>query len=114
LISIHTLTAQNDNPDYKPENSFKSRLFYGGGLGLQFGSATLIEIAPVIGYKITPKFGIGIGPTYKYYSYEYYNVPNTHITTNVYGVSLFARYFTIAYNSSFGVSGELNLSVCSI
>jgi len=93
FISINTLNAQNDNSNYKPENSFKSRLFYGGGFGLQFGSATLIELAPVIGYKVTPKFGIGIGPTYKYYRYENYYVPNTHVTTNVYGASLFARYF---------------------
>lgn len=95
LISVDSLSAQNESPNYTPENSFISRLFYGGGFGLQFGSATLIELAPIVGYKITPKFGIGIGPTYKYYSYEYYNIPNTHIKTNVFGVSLFARYFIL-------------------
>lgn len=90
---IGTLTAQNENTTHKPENSFKSRLFFGGGLGLQFGSATLIEIAPIVGYKITPRFGIGVGPTYKYYHYEDYYGPNLDVTTHVYGVSLFSRYF---------------------
>lgn len=79
-----------ENKEQKPD--FKSRLFFGGGFGLQFGSITLIELSPLVGYKVTPKLGIGVSPTYKYYHYNDYYGPNIDLSTNVYGGSIFARY----------------------
>jgi hypothetical protein len=95
ILCLKTVNAQVDNTTFKTESSFMSHIFYGGGLGLQFGSATLVELAPIIGYKVTPRFGIGIGPTYKFYRYENYYVPNSYVTTNVFGASIFARYFIL-------------------
>lgn len=87
--------GQNFNGNYgentKPKESFASHLYFGGGLGLQFGSTTLVEISPLVGYKITPKLSIGISPTYKYYSYQYYGYGK--VSTNVFGGSVFSRYF---------------------
>ena len=114
LILVSEMTiGQNYEPNYgettKPKNSFASHLYFGGGLGLQFGTATLVEISPLVGYKITPKFSIGVSPTYKYYSYNYYGYGK--IRTNVFGGSIFSRYFifenvfahveyeTLAYNT---------------
>jgi len=77
----------NENKAQKPD--FKSRLFFGGGFGLQFGSTTLIELSPLVGYMITPKFSVGISPTYKYY---HYNAPYGAVNTNVFGGSIFSRY----------------------
>lgn len=82
---------QNYGENTTPKNSFASHLFFGGGLGLQFGSTTLVEISPLVGYKITPKFSIGLCPSYKYYSYQYYGYGR--VKTNVFGGSLFSRYF---------------------
>lgn len=101
--------AQAEEGNIRNDYSFKSHLFFGGGLGLQFGTVTLIEVSPLIGYKITPKFSIGLSPTYKYYSYNYTGYGK--ISTNVYGGSIFSRYFifenifahvefeTLAYNT---------------
>ncbi len=83
----------NENKEKKPD--FRSRLFYGGGFGLQFGSATLIELSPLVGYKVTPKLGIGVSPTYKYYHYNNYYGPDLDLASNVYGGSIFARYTII-------------------
>lgn len=81
--------GQTMNQGSTPKEPFTSRLFFGGGLGLQFGSITLIEISPLVGYKVTPKFSIGVSPTYKYYKYNaYYG----NVETNVFGGSLFSRY----------------------
>lgn len=88
-----TIFAQVDGENFRPDNDFKAHLFYGGGFGLQFGSVTLIEISPLVGYKVTPKFGIGVSPTYKYYRYKDYYSSTVYIENNVFGGSVFARYF---------------------
>jgi hypothetical protein len=71
------------------KSDFKSHLFFGGGFGLQFGSTTLVELSPLVGYMITPKFSVGISPTYKYY---HYNTIYGSVNTNVFGGSVFSRY----------------------
>ncbi|MBK6965363.1 MAG: hypothetical protein IPH20_15915 [Bacteroidales bacterium] len=75
-----------------PEKRFVDKLFFGGGLGLQFGTITLIDISPVVGYRVTEKLETGIGLTYKYYKYnDYYNL-GSDLKTNIIGGSIFARY----------------------
>lgn len=82
--------AQDDQT--APEYRFSDRLFFGGGLGLQFGTLTLIDISPVVGYRVTEKFETGIGLTYKYYKYKDYYYVGGDLKTNIFGGSLFARY----------------------
>jgi hypothetical protein len=67
-------------------------LYFGGGFGLQFGYMTLIEVSPLVGYMVTPKFSVGLSPTYKYYKYTDYYGKNLDLKTNVWGGSIFARY----------------------
>jgi hypothetical protein len=56
-----------DQKDNNGAPSFKDRLFYGGSLGLQFGTITDINVSPVIGYWVLPRVAVAIGPTYRYY-----------------------------------------------
>lgn len=90
---------------------FTDRIYFGGNLGLQFGTITNIEVAPIVGYRITHDFSAGIGITYIYYKadYDYFEV-----TSNIYGGRVFARR-TIGEN--FFLHGEyesLNLDVYDI
>ncbi len=55
---------------------FSERIFFGGSFGLQFGSVTDIEVAPVVGYWVLPRIAVAVGPDYRYYSF-YKN--RTHI-----------------------------------
>jgi hypothetical protein len=99
IISLSLLTlsqstfAQIEVENRQPEYNFKSHLYFGGGLGLQFGTMTLIEISPLVGYNITPKFSIGLSPTYKYYKFNDYYGQNLDLKTNVWGGSIFSRYY---------------------
>jgi len=86
-----SLKAQSDEFQNKQKSDFRSRLYFGGGFGLQFGTVTLIELSPLAGYKITPRLSAGISPTYKYYSYKGYYGPSQNLKTNVFGGSIFAR-----------------------
>jgi hypothetical protein len=92
LIFTNSLKAQINNEDNRQKGNFTSKLFFGGGFGLQFGSVTLIELSPLVGYKVTPKFSLGVSPTYKYYKYNDYYGPTNDLSTNVWGGSIFARY----------------------
>lgn len=62
------------------------RLTIGGGLGLQVGTITLIEISPTIGYYMTRNVLFGVGGNYTYYSQRNFN-------TSWYGGRVFAEYF---------------------
>lgn len=74
----------------KEKKSFKENIFFGGILGLQFGTYTLIDISPVIGYRVSPRFHPGIRLTYQYQS-----IQTPSYKTYRYGGSIFARLFLI-------------------
>jgi len=72
----------------------KDRFYKGGGLGIGLDPFN-IQIYPSIGYKITPRFSVGVSGTYMYLSYKVFN--NTRfqykVSTSVFGGSVFTRYF---------------------
>lgn len=67
---------------------FKDRLFFGGNLGLQFGTITLIDVSPLAGVMITPKLSGGVGMTFQYYDDN--RIQGAEGTS--YGGRLFGRY----------------------
>ncbi len=91
LIPTFSL-SQITNEKSNSKMDLRSKLYFGGGFGLQFGSLTLVEISPLVGYKITPKWSAGISPTYKYFKFKDYYSGNSYSSTNVWGGSLFSRY----------------------
>ena len=66
-----------------------SNVFYGGGIGLSFGTIDYIEIAPMIGIQVTDEFSTGINLLYRYRDDSRYS---PSLSTNDYGGGLFARY----------------------
>jgi hypothetical protein len=88
--------------DQKSENAtpaFKERLFFGGNLGLMFGTITDLQISPVVGYWLLPRLAVAIGPTYRYFrSTDYYNLVNK---TSIYGAKSYAQFVLIQDMSSF-------------
>jgi len=66
------------------------KVFFGGSFGLQLGTVTLVDVSPFVGYRITPRFNLGLGANYMYYSNSFYDYK-----TNVYGGSAFAQFFPL-------------------
>lgn len=81
---------QNDVSKEKvKEHKFdKERLFFGGGLGLQFGDIDLVSLAPEVGYRFTDRFSAGIGVSYFYISAS---GPQS-FSTNIYGGKVFGSF----------------------
>lgn len=72
--------------------SFKDKLFFGGGLGLSFGDVTYVNVAPVIGYRITPKLSTGMRLTYQYRKYKNPFPPYDSFESNDFGIGAFGRF----------------------
>ena len=97
IIISMTIVTENLNA----QRSFGSRVFTGGSLGLQFGNITLVDVSPMIGYRLTEDIDVGISLTYKYYNYKDYYIytdPQTNknqyfdLKTNIFGGGIFGRY----------------------
>lgn len=78
-------------------DSIKDRIFFGGNVGLTFGSVTDIEISPQVGYYITMKWAAGFGIIYEYYKEN----ENFNFETHIYGGTVFTRYFIFPGLSSY-------------
>lgn len=70
---------------FDPDN-----LIIGGSFGAQFGTITLVDLSPTIGYKLREDLLVGMGARYIYFQEQY---TNSIYRTNVYGGGPFAQYF---------------------
>jgi len=77
-------------PKPKVKTPISNRIFVGGSLGLQFGTVTLIDISPLIGYWFTDRLAGGLGLTYQYYKDNRF-IPE--YSTDIYGIRIFGRYY---------------------
>ena len=68
------------------------KVVVGGNLGLQFGTITLIEVSPTIGYRFTDKILAGLGGRYIYFED---NTFGSSFSTNIYGGNIFSQYFIL-------------------
>ena len=85
--------------------SFRDRLFFGGSFGLAIGTYTDIEVSPIVGYYITPRWSAGFGVTYEYYNNKYHFAildPKTlqiigyeRFETHIWGGRLFTNYVIV-------------------
>jgi hypothetical protein len=57
---MHCSMAQ----DSESQGFDKSKLFVGGALGLAFGTYTIVNVSPLVGYHFTPVFAAGAGINY--------------------------------------------------
>ena len=96
IIPVSISYSQYD-PDYNSEDEddlseldFKDRLYTGGNVWAQLGSITSVEIAPILGYRISKEYSIGVGAKYNYYRVN--NRLGSAVSTSIYGGSVFTRY----------------------
>ena len=94
IITSITSFSQYD-PDYNTNDDdnvqnleFKDRLYTGGNFWASFGTFTNVEVSPLLGYRITNNYSVGIGAKYNYYS----DRRPPAFSTSMYGGSIFTRY----------------------
>jgi hypothetical protein len=87
---IGSSIGQKDTTDTE-QRSFKEATYFGGGLGLQFGTITSIQVSPSLAYKVDRKgkLSTGIGLMYWYYRDNRFTPA---FESSTYGYSLFSRF----------------------
>jgi hypothetical protein len=86
--------AQQEEPPAGGGGFDKSRLFIGGNLGLAFGTYTIINFSPQIGYHFTDHFAAGGGPNYIHYGYND-EFDLIKYSQNYAGLNIFGRVYPI-------------------
>ena len=79
----------------------KGKFFLVPEFWLSFGSMTYVEVSPLVGYHVTDRLAVGLGPHYifqsqkatSYYPYAY--------QTHVFGLKGFARFALITHAEEF-------------
>ncbi len=69
--------------DFDPD-----KISFGGNFGLIFGSLTVLDISPWVGYRVLPKVTPGIGMSYMYYRDQWSGTP---YSTNLFAARTFLR-----------------------
>jgi hypothetical protein len=93
------------------KEDFWDRVYFGGNFGLNFGTNfTVVELSPLMGYKLTEQLSVGLGGTYIYFKEK---IPQYNFTyeTSIYGGNIFARYFIFENVFLHAETGALNLDV---
>jgi len=88
LASFNIVTGQRESEQKPP---LRERMFFGGSLGLQFGTYTDIQITPLVGLWVRPRLAIAAGPNYRFYKGpDYVNGGTT--STSIYGLNSYIQF----------------------
>lgn len=94
IITLALMQAASAQQMDSPKGFDKSKLFFGGNLGLNFGTYTIINVSPQVGYHFSPQFAAGAGVNYIYYGYnDHYN--QLKYAQSYAGLNVFGRFYPI-------------------
>lgn len=100
VVTCNHLFAQRKREEPPP---LRERLFFGGNLGLQFGTYTDIQVSPVVGIWLLPRLAVAVGPDYRFYKYG-------SIKTNIYGGKAYTEFVLIQnLNSIIPIGGNTGI-----
>jgi hypothetical protein len=85
FASLSIISGQRAKEEKPP---LRERLFFGGNLGLQFGTYTDIQISPIVGLWVLPRLAIAAGPEYWFFKYF-------DIKTSLYGGKAYMQFVVI-------------------
>jgi hypothetical protein len=93
LLICASVSAQEPNTRPTADPMFSTdRIVYGGSMGLRFGSFSLFEVSPLVGYKLTDRLVPGVGFRYLYFRENY---AGNIFKYNIVGGCVFARFYFI-------------------
>ena len=104
FLGSDRLYAQSENEVYNRQK----RAFIGGNLGLQFGTITILDVSPYIGYKMTNSLSLGAGFTYQYYRD---GRGDDKYSSSIYGGRIFTTYSIIPEVFAYAEYEMLNFEV---
>lgn len=89
LLGLPSFSQGLETYDSGLKTDWKDKFYFGGNVGAQFGTFTFVNLAPLVGFKVTDRFSIGTQLQYQYFRDN--SIGN--FESHVFGYSGFARYF---------------------
>jgi hypothetical protein len=96
-FSLQAQFIEDEEPEYASDTlpKLRDKLFFGGNIGLTFGSYTYINVSPIIGYRIFPQLSGGVGVIFEYMKDNRY--ANYSFETTIYGGKIFLQSVLFKY-----------------
>lgn len=99
----------------KPKGRPIDKVFFGGNFGLQVGAVTYINLSPIVGYKVTDRYRVGVGINYIYTNYfgQKYHLVGGRIFQQFFvwkGIFLHAEYEFMNYPTGYPVPYRRNIA----
>ncbi len=93
IVAALPALAQTPEPSPPPTDdekpaAFNQRVFFGGAVGAAFGTVDYVELAPMVGFRIAPRFEMGVQPFYRWTDDHRYS---PSFSTTDYGATIFGR-----------------------
>ena len=98
FAEINAHTQDRTQPELP---SRKGKFYLVPELWLTFGTRTYIEVAPLVGYHVSDRFSVGLGPHYLYQAQKATPYFPVSFKTHIFGGKGFARYTLITHAESF-------------
>lgn len=89
VLVVSTIHSQERTP--LRDRPWMDKVGVGGNVGLRFGDITYVEVSPIAGYRVSSFLMPGVGVSYRYIRYRYYNYGNYE--NNVFGGSIWLRAY---------------------
>lgn len=112
IIILSLLCVINDNASAqvkaktKEPERFSDRIFFGGSIGLLFGTVTRVDILPQVGFWVLPQWAVGVGGRYTFRkgSYGIVGESTKPVKSHIWGVSGFTQIMPIRdLDKAFGI-----------
>jgi hypothetical protein len=102
LATLSIISGQKVKEQTPP---LRERMFFGGSLGLQFGTYTNIHVTPIVGLWVRPRIAIAAGPNFTYYKDPYYE-------TTMYGGNAYVQYVPVKdINNAFPIGLHMGIFI---
>lgn len=98
---VLSLKAQENIRVQEDVTDRRGKLFMIPEIWLSFGSSTYIEVAPMLGYHVSDRLIVGIGPHYIYQSVKATPYNPYAYQTHIFGLKGFARFALITHAEEF-------------
>jgi hypothetical protein len=86
MFTAGSMVSGQQRKEEKPP--IRERMFFGGSLGMQFGTITDIQVTPIVGLWVRPRVAIAAGPNYRYYKDPYGS-------TTLYGANGYVQFYPL-------------------
>lgn len=79
-------TEEDQAQEYSPKPSIFDKMYFGGSVGMGFGTNTFVDLSPLVGYRVTERFNVAAGLIYEYRNYKPWDISYSNYGGRLMGI----------------------------